>query len=198
MQVDLKKQIIAWASMHNLNYLIGFHNYVRGIFKDQFQTLVKLGIKDRDKSLNKNLLQDYDRNLHINTFLMMYSYLEEWLYVSWKSYAPNIDLNNKNGSISRFKNIVHQLGVDLSSNYWQVLMDAEEVRNCLLHANGRISLLKDSNKIRNIINKKGLKLTIDKDRVIISSEYLQIFNNNIANLMDIINNSQTQFQKKDL
>jgi len=92
MQVDLKKQIIAWASMHNLNYLIGFHNYVRGIFKDQFQTLVKLGIKDRDKSLNKNLLQDYDRNLHINTFLMMYSYLEEWLYVSWKSYAPNIDL----------------------------------------------------------------------------------------------------------
>jgi len=90
------------------------------------------------------------------------------------------------------------LGVDLSSNYWQVLMDAEEVRNCLLHANGRISLLKDSNKIRNIINKKGLKLTIDKDRVIISSEYLQIFNNNIANLMDIINNSQTQFQKKDL
>ena len=129
---------------------------------------------------------------------MMYSYLEEWLYVSWKSYAPNIDLNNKNGSISRFKNIVHQLGVDLSSNYWQVLMDAEEVRNCLLHANGRISLLKDSNKIRNIINKKGLKLTIDKDRVIISSEYLQIFNNNIANLMDIINNSQTQFQKKDL
>ena len=90
------------------------------------------------------------------------------------------------------------MGVDLSSNYWQVLMDAEEVRNCLLHANGRISLLKDSNKIRNIINKKGLKLTIDKDRVIISSEYLQIFNNNIANLMDIINNSQTQFQKKDL
>ena len=88
------------------------------------------------------------------------------------------------------------MGVDLSSNYWQVLMDAEEVRNCLLHANGRISLLKDSNKIRNIINKKGLKLTIDKDRVIISSEYLQIFNNNIANLMDIINNSQTQFQKK--
>ena len=90
------------------------------------------------------------------------------------------------------------MGVDLSSNYWQVLMDAEEVRNFLLHANGRISLLKDSNKIRNIINKKGLKLTIDKDRVIIPSEYLQIFNNNIANLMDIINNSQTQFQKKDL
>ena len=123
---------------------------------------------------------------------MMYSYLEEWLYVSWKSYAPNVDLVNKKGSIGRFRNIVHQLGVDLSSNYWQVIMDAEEVRNCLLHANGRISLLKDPKKIRNIIDKKVLKLTIVNDRVVISGEYLQMFNENIANLMDIINNSRIQ------
>jgi len=192
MQMDLKNQIIAWASMHNLNYLIGFHNYVRDMFKSQFQDLEKLEIKDREKNLNKDILQDYDRNLHINTFLMMYSYLEEWLYVDWKSYAPNVELENKKGSIGRFRNIVNQLGVDLSSNYWQVLMDAEEIRNCLLHANGRISLLKDPKKVRNIIDKKDLKLTIDKDRVVISGEYLQMLNENIANLMDIINNSQIQ------
>lgn len=46
MQIDLKNQIIAWASMHNLNYLIGLHNYVRDIFKSQFQDLEKLEIKD--------------------------------------------------------------------------------------------------------------------------------------------------------
>jgi len=194
MQKDLKNQIISWASSHNLNYLIDFHNYVRGTFKEHFQNLDKLEIKDREKSLKKSLIKEYDRNLHINTFLMMYSYLEEWLYISWKSYAPNVDLVNKKGSIGRFRNIVHQLGVDLSSNYWQVLMDAEELRNCLLHANGRISLLYDPKKIRNIIDKKVLKLTIVKDRVVISGEYLQIFNQNIANIFDIINNSQMQSQ----
>ena len=196
MQMDLKNQIIAWASMHNLNYLIGFHNYVRDLFKGQFQDLEKSDIKGKEKNLNKNILQDYDRNLHTNTFLMMFSFLEEWLYVDWKAYAPNVELENKKGSIGRFRNIVKQLGVDLSSNYWQVLIEAEKIRNCLLHANGRISLLKDSKEVKNIIGKKDSKLTIVMDRVIISGEYLQKLNENISNLMDIINNSQIQSTNK--
>ena len=188
--MDLQNQLIAWASMNNLDYLIGFHNHVRDLFKGQFHDIEKSDIKEKEKNFNQSMLQNYDRNLHINTFLMMYSYLEEWLYVYWKAYAPNIDLENKKGSIGRFRNILKQFGVDLSSNYWQVLMDAEEVRNCLLHANGRISLLKDSKKAKDIIAKKDSRLTIVKDRVVISGEYLQKFNENIANLMDIINKSQ--------
>lgn len=190
--MDLKNQLIAWASMYNLNYLIRFHNHVRDLFRGQFHDLEKSDIKEKDKNLNKSILQDYDRNLHINTFLMMYSYLEEWLYVDWKAYAPNVELQNKKGSIGRFRNIVKQLGVDLSSSYWQVLMDAEEIRNCLLHANGRISLLKDSKKIKDIIARKDSRLNIVKDRVVISGEYLQKLNENIADLMDIINNSTIQ------
>jgi len=194
--MDLKNQLIAWASMHNLNYLIGFHNHVRDLFKGQFHDLEKSDIKEKDKNFYKSILQDYDRNLHINTFLMMFSYLEEWLYVYWKAYAPNVELENKKGSIGRFRNIVKHLGADLSSNCWQVLMDAEEIRNCLLHANGRISLLKDSKKVKDIIAKKDSRLTIVMDRVVISGEYLQKLNENIANLMDIINNSQIQSPEK--
>lgn len=196
MEMDLKNQLITWANMYNLNYLIRFHNYVRDLFRGQFQDLERSDIKEKDKNFNKSILQDYDRNLHINTFLMMYSYLEEWLFVDWKAYASNVELENKKGSIGRFRNVVKQLGVDLSSNYWQVLMDAEEIRNCLLHANGRISLLKDSVKVKNIIDKKDSRLTIVMDRVVISGEYLQKFNENIANLMDIINNSQIQSPEK--
>lgn len=79
-------------------------------------------------------------------------------------------------------------------------MDAEEIRNCILHANGRISLLKESKKIevKNIIDKKDSKLKIVMDRVVISGEYLQRLNENINNLMDIISNSQTQIQKKSI
>jgi len=189
--MDIKNQLMALASMNNLNYLIRFHNNVRDLFKGQFQEVEKLNAENREKNRLKNILHDYDRILHINTFLMMYSYLEEWLYHCWKVYAPNVKLDKKKGSIGRFKNIIKQLGVDVSSNHWQILMDAEEIRNCLLHANGRINLFKNPQEIRDIINKKNSRLIIEKDRVIISSEYLQKFNENISHVMDIINKSHT-------
>jgi hypothetical protein len=186
MQTKLNNKLLALASMHNLNWLIEFHNYVRGLFKDQLHGLEKYENNDLEYIQLKNALYDYDRTLHTNTFLMMYSYLEEWLYHGWKAYAPNIKLINGEGSISRFKNVLKQLGVDLSSKHWQTLMEVEEIRNCLLHANGRLRLLKDSQKVKRIINKKDSKLSIVKDRVVISGEYLQLFNENISYLMNII------------
>ena len=88
--------------------------------------------------------------------------------------------------MGRFKNVARKLSVDLSSKLWQDLKSAEEVRNCLLHANGRVSLLKDPQKIRTIIEKNNSGLEIAKDRVRISSEYLRCFNENISELMDIM------------
>lgn len=183
---------MAWASTHNLNWLVGFHNYVRGLFKDQLQELERCENKDIDYKLHKNALYDYDRIHNINTLLMMYSYLEEWLYHCWKTYASNTDLVDREGSLGRFKNIARQLGVDLSSKLWQELKNTEEVRNCLLHANGRISLLKDPQKINTIIERKNTGLEIAKDRIRISGEYLECFNKNISELMDIMikNNEQ--------
>lgn len=183
MVLNNKKQIMQWASTHNLNWLIGFHNSVRGLFKDQLQNLEKYENKDKENQLHRSALYDYDRILHINTFLMMYSYLEEWLYHCWKTYVPNIDLVTGEGSIGRFKNVVKQLGVELSSKLWQDLKNDEEVRNCLLHANGRISLYKGhQKKIRTIIEKNpGIKIV--KDRVEISNKYLQQFSENISKMM---------------
>jgi hypothetical protein len=141
--------------------------------------------------LTISTLSDYDDVLHVNTFLMLYSYLEEWLYVGWKAFAPNVILIKRKGSISRFKNFISQLGVDLSSKQWQALNDAEEVRNCLLHANGRVSLLNDPEKLKQIIGRKDSYLKIEKGSVKISGEYLQMVNQNISCLMDIIFKSQS-------
>jgi hypothetical protein len=121
---------------------------------------------------------------------MMYSYLEEWLYHYWKIYIPDVEIGNS-GSIGRFKTIVKRLGVDLTSKYWQNLTDTEEIRNCLLHANGRISLLRDPQKVKRIIDKKELELKIDSDRIIISGKYLYIFNDNIQKLLEIIHDLHT-------
>ncbi len=186
MTSNLKDHLMAFGSVHNLNWLIGFHNYVRGLFKDQFQKLGKCENEDLECKLHKRALYDYDRILNINLMLMMYSYLEEWLYIHWKIYASNINLVEGEGSLGRFKNVVQQLGVDLSSKLWQELKNTEEVRNCLLHANARISFLKDSKKISMIIEKKKSGLEIVQGRIQISGEYLECFNKNISELMDII------------
>lgn len=138
MTSNLENQLMTWSSTHNLNWLIGFHNYVRELFKVQLQDLKKCG-NNKENKLYEAALYDYDRMLHINTLLMMFSYLEEWLYLCWKSYAPNIDIVDREGSLGRFKNVAKELGVDLSSKLWQDLKNVEEIRNCLLHANGRIS-----------------------------------------------------------
>ncbi|HPD61157.1 MAG TPA: hypothetical protein PKV48_05300 [Thermodesulfobacteriota bacterium] len=189
MEMNIKNQLMTWARTHNLNWLIGFHNYVRGLFRDQLQELEKCEIKDVDYKLHKNALCDYDRIHNINILLMMYSYLEEWLYHCWKTYASNADLVDREGSLGRFKNVAKQLGVDLSSKLWQELKNTEELRNCLLHANGRVSLLKDPQKINTIIERKKSGLEIVQDRIQISGEYLECFNKNISELMDIINKS---------
>lgn len=186
MEMNIKNQLMTWASTHNLNWLIGFHNYVRGLFKVQLQELEKCEIKDVDYKLHKSALYDYDRIHNINTLLMMYSYLEEWLYHCWKTYASNTNLVDREGSLGRFKNVARRLGVNLSSKLWQELKNTEEVRNCLLHANGRVSLLKDPRKINTIIERKKSGLEITKDRIQISGEYLECFNKNISELMDIM------------
>lgn len=186
MKMNIKNQLMTWANTHNLNWLIGFHNYVRGLFKVQLQELEKYEIKDVDYKLHKSALYDYDRIHNINTLLMMYSYLEEWLYHCWKTYASNTNLVDREGSLGRFKNVARRLGVNLSSKLWQELKNTEEVRNCLLHANGRISLLKDPRKINTIIERKKSGLEITKDRIQVSGEYLECFNKNISELMDIM------------
>lgn len=186
MTSNLKNQLIDLASTHNLNWLVGFHNYVRGLFKDQLHELELTEKNDTNNKLHKSALYDYDRILHINTLLMLYSYLEEWLYYFWKTYASNTVLVDGEGSLGRFKNVVKQFGVDLSSKLWQELKNTEEVRNCLLHANGCVSLLKRPQKIKTILEKKKSGLEIVKDRIQISGDYLECFNENTSKLMDIM------------
>jgi hypothetical protein len=192
MTAELKTKLMAWASTHNLNWLVDFHNCLRGLFKKQLLEFERSENTEIEKKFYKSALNDYDRILHINTFLMMYSYLEEWLYICRKTYAPEIALLNGKGSLKRFKNVIKELGLDLSSKLWQDLANAEKIRDCLLHANGRLSMLKDPRKLRTIIESVNSGLLIRRDRVQISGEYLQRFNENITKLMSIMIKRNTQ------
>jgi hypothetical protein len=60
MTSNLKNQLMAWASTHNLNWLVGFHNYVRGLLKEQLHELESSENKDINYKLHKSALYDYD------------------------------------------------------------------------------------------------------------------------------------------
>jgi len=188
-----------WASKHNLNGLIEFHNFIRGLLKAQLKHLEATKTEDVETKLHKDALNDYDRMLHVNTFLMMYAYLEEWLYHCRKTYAPNVQLAKGEGSLGRFKNIAKQLGIDLSSKIWQDLKNAEETRNCILHANGRISLLNDPKevKVKAIICQKKAGLKIVKDSIVITGLYLQWFNENICKLLDNMTSATPKIKREE-
>ena len=176
------------ASDLNVEYIVSFHEYVRDKLEDKESELSEL-IKDfsGDRVEQADLLAEHEtflktfpKQLSSNTFLLLYSHLEEFIYHIWKIYCPDIDISgNKNGSISRYKPIFRRLfNNDLSNSYiWEFIMECEKLRNCILHANGRIDLFKQSSKIELIIKKYPKFITIENKKVIIEYEFISLFYN---------------------
>ena len=61
-----------------------------------------------------------------------------------------------------------------------------------MHANGRISLLRNPQKVKTIIKGRNSGLETIKDRIVISSDYLQWFNETICKLLDSMNKCDAQ------
>jgi hypothetical protein len=88
-QSDNKKTIFSWAMIHNLQLIIDFHNLQHQMMKNQILRINENIVSCNDKSEKKELLlqksnyiNTYDDLLKVNTFLMMYAHLEEFLDIS--------------------------------------------------------------------------------------------------------------------
>jgi hypothetical protein len=84
------------------------------------------------------------------------------------------------GGIKRFKLVLEKvLKMNLGKDSdWQFICDCQELRDCMLHANGRIDLLKNEvNKvnIKRIVS-SSKKLDIQSDRITLTDEFLQEVN----------------------
>jgi hypothetical protein len=193
-QADLKKKIFSLAMTHNLQLIIEFHNEQRKLMYNQVSLIEKRISVCNDRYERKVLLQEkyvfentFVSFLNTNTFLMMYSQLEEFLYHVWKTFGREQNVGNS-GSLERFKPIISEvLGIDLSKDCeWGSLCDYEKVRNCLLHANGRIKILKNEKakkEIDRIINVSSYYLSIKKDQIELSVKFLEIVSKMIESLI---------------
>lgn len=183
--------------IHNLHLIIKFHDDQHQMIKNQVSTIDRKLYSCKYKNEKKKLLivKDTYNNtfiglLNINAFLMMYSHLEEFLYHTWKSFDKNQVISGS-GSVKRFKPIIENiLRLDINQDHeWELLCDYEKIRDCILHANGRVSISKNKNGLEKIINKSFSHISKKKDRIELSGEFLDSVTITIESLIKRIENA---------
>jgi len=184
---ESEHMIFQWCAEYNLSLIIKFHNVLLRYLMYKVAEIDESlnATKDHQKCISlaceKAVYAEvFDEELRRVTFLLIYAHTEEWFFLLWKEYAPDCQLGSKDGSIQRFKPVLKKLGFDLSKDKnWQFLCDAEKIRNCLLHANGRPSLMRSPNEIKRIVNSHKNTLEIKVGRIRITGEFLNKFKNSI-------------------
>ena len=179
---ELKNKLIKFAAMNNLNFVVRFHNVMRGMIRRALSEL-ELENGTKTKQVGQSQYHRFDEAIQINAFLMLYSHVEEWLYLISKK-TPT---KPKGLSLGRFKPPLKALGVDLSCKAWELMMDSEKLRNCILHANGRVDLSRDKDVLEKIIAKYSDELKIVNQRLRIGPQYLERFATHIDQFLSDAN-----------
>jgi hypothetical protein len=201
-QSGIKKNIFILVMNHNLQLIIDFHNLQHQMMKNQI-SIINENIKfSNDKVEKKNLLiqkdnyvNTYDDLLNINTFLLMYAQLEEFLLLIKNSF-DNRQIISNSGSIMRFNAVLkNTLKFNCSEDReWEILCDFEKIRDCILHSNSRVSLMKEKKKeeIERIVRNSKDKLSIKADRIKLSGEFLLIVSETIESVVKRIDKINSQ------
>ena len=102
--------------------------------------------REIDEYINDHEL--YQSELIHTTFLQLYSVLEEYLF----HFGDKDTVKNGSG-LNRFTRSLKTNEIKIDSVCWKILQNCAQVRNALLHANGRLDLLSDRKKFNQAISK---------------------------------------------
>lgn len=114
----------------------------------------------------------YPQKMLNTTFLLMFGHLEEMLLLLHKSFNPEkAGFDFKEKGIKKFKLYIKSLLGDRLTNY-QHILDAQLVRNSLIHCAGRVSLMDNKVKLEKAIRRSPDCYGVDNDRVLVKLEGL--------------------------
>jgi hypothetical protein len=191
--MDLPDEMFRAMMLNNMNWIASFHNHINVNINQTKNELPQWDeINESDRKYWAHVYEnEFPKKLRQTCFLMMFGHLEEMLILLRKEdKIASIELGRGFG-FSKYKpHIKYCLGgkFETSTDYL-FIANAQEIRNCLLHAAGRISMMKESEKVkRTIDSSKGLfhKKT---DRVEISKEALLTLQNSINGLLTKMHDS---------
>ena len=165
----------ALAARHNLQRIINFYHVVRGCMREAIDTAE---MDERDKILVEARCDDFEGALRINTFLMLYSHLEEWLALLTKKYGSAHALprgaSPTRSGLLRYKEVLRAVfDADTGGSEWAFLVESQKIRHCLLHANGRIDLMNNASELERLAAKHAL--VVQNKRLALPTEFLSAF-----------------------
>ncbi|WP_185839956.1 hypothetical protein [Vibrio cholerae] len=171
----------------NLSNITKFHNHIFDFFKEKLNTLKV------DEQVNPgyaNWLKDeYEvhlpNQLRKSTFLMIFGHLEESLYLLWAENGKPECLEHKAFGLKKYKKFLScYVHMDLSCNDdYQFVLNCQLIRNAIIHIAGRVSLSKDSEKLKMVIEQHKDCFQINNDRVNITSIGLSKFQQSVDSLI---------------
>ena len=165
---QLEADLFRWMLNHNLNHIVLFHNGLQALLREKLNTPDSL-----DDPVARTTIELYDKMNSANSLLIALGFLEEMLVLFWRRQLTG-DTIPVGSSLDRYKPLLRKLGVNLGSlPCWAVLQDAVQIRHCLLHANGRVSLMRNADEIRACIRRSAGGLEEHLDRVTVTSVFLQ-------------------------
>lgn len=190
--MSLKDEMFRFMMLNNMDQIVVFHNHLSGSVKQAVGELSKWeGVDELDRVYWSRVYEEeFPAKLRKTCFLMMFGHLEEMLVLLHKEDDGRLVELGKGSGIKKHKaHISYCLGGDLGeSKDYQFLMEAQEVRNCLLHAAGRVSMMANAVSLQKIINGRGLFYT-KNDRVEVSREALVVLRGSINQLLIAMHDS---------
>jgi hypothetical protein len=149
---------------HNLSEIVRFHNVVRADLSEQAKT-------QADDAVASLSLENYRLYIAANTLLMAHSYLEEYLYLLWRPLSKTV-MRGSRKSIDRYEPVLEHLGVDTTGTAWKFIIETVEIRNCLLHANGRVSHMSNPARLKAIVSEHLGALEVEHDRLKVNADFV--------------------------
>lgn len=139
-----------WGQQHNMGLVIGYHNDVIRAVNKMYQDALENG--DLDAIDHRIAMEQCVLMTKRTTFLSMFSHIEEELDNMAYSAFRGCELPKSFGKsgMERYKDVLREgFGIDPdASAAFQVLNDAQLVRNCLLHGNGRLDRVRDYARVK--------------------------------------------------
>lgn len=183
---------LEFATAANLEWAVLFHNHVKQAMAARLQHFVESDeLSDDDKNYWKEVYSNqFSKELRVTTFLLFFGHLEETLYNLSKVKKFDARKLAKGFGIGRFKPMIKELLQLPLSEYepYEVVFDAQYIRNSYLHVAGRVSISKDCEAINSIVNKRNTDYVINQDRVQVTPEGLLNLQRSIRKLCkDLLN-----------
>lgn len=151
-----------WALRSGLRLVLRYY--------DEMERLISEAVDPTDRAsvVDEPIAHAYNA---ANAVLRACAYLTEAAYIISDGAVPR----RRRPILDQLKPHLKRRGLDLGGQQWETVKDAFEVRHCLLHANGRLSLMEEAqaDDLRSIIAKhpEGIHLH-HRDRIRIQRPFV--------------------------